>query len=174
MNSIRFGKITTDRTVADLDLWLRPDIVVEEDDCVIIIDVTCPVDNDTDALSDAALAKVRNYQLLKEFVQSQGKSCEVFPFVVGALGSWYKKNELLLTKLVMMRWYKSLFCKLCCTDAIQGPMTFTGSTLDVMIASLVPLFRMHCVSMYVCMCVLSGCGALRSLLCRERSLLFAT
>ena len=119
-NSIRFGKITTDRTVADSNLRLRPDIVVEEDDRVIIIDVTCPFDNDSDALSEAALAKVHKYQPLKEYVQSKGKSCEVFPFVVGALGSWYKQNEILLTKLGMTRRYKSLFRKLCCTDAIQG------------------------------------------------------
>ena len=31
-------------------------------------------------------------------------------------------------------------------------MTFISSTLDVMIASLVSLFRMYCVSVYVCMC----------------------
>ena len=114
-NSIRFGKITTDRY-----LRLRPDIVVEQDDRVIIIDVTCPFDNDTDAISDAALAKVHKYQPLKEFLVSKGKSCEIYPFVVGALGSWYKQNEILLTKLGMTRRYKSLFRKLCCTDAIQG------------------------------------------------------
>ena len=120
-NSIRFGKITTDRTIAESNLRLRPDIVVQEDNRVIIIDVTCAFDDDTDALSEAALAKVHKYQPLKEFVESQGKSCEVFPFVVvGALGSWYKQNEVLLKKLGMTRRYKSLFRKLCCSDAIQG------------------------------------------------------
>ena len=95
--------------------------MVEEDDRVIIIDVTCPFDNDTDALSEAALAKVHKYQPLKEFLVFKGKSCEIYPFVVGAFGSWYKQNEILLTKLGMTRRYKSLFRKLCCTDAIQGP-----------------------------------------------------
>ncbi len=58
MNAIRFGKITTDRTVEQSNLCLHPDVVVEEDNRVLIIDVTCPFDNDSDALSDAAVAKV--------------------------------------------------------------------------------------------------------------------
>ena len=99
---------------------LRPDIVVQEDNRVLIIDVTCPFDNDTDALSEASQAKVHKYQPLTEFVESQGKSREVFSFVVGALGSWYKQNEVLLKKLGMTRRYKSLLRKLCCSDAIQG------------------------------------------------------
>ena len=119
-NSIRFGKITTDRTVEQSNLRLRPDIVVEEDNRVLIIDVTCPFDNDDDALSKAAVAKVNKYEPLKVFLESKGKSCGIYPFVVGALGSWYKQNEILLKKLGMTRRYKSLFRKLCCTDAIQG------------------------------------------------------
>jgi hypothetical protein len=119
-NAIRFGKITTDRTVEQSNLRLRPDVVVEEDNRVLIIDVTCPFDNDSDALSDAAVAKVLKYQPLKEFFESKGKSCDIYPFVVGALGSWYKQNEILLNKLGMTRRYKSLFRKLCCTDVIQG------------------------------------------------------
>ena len=119
-NAIRFGKITTDRTIAESNLRLRPDIVVEEDNHVLIIDVTCPFDNDDDALSNAAVAKVNKYQPLKEFLVSRGKSCKIYSFVVGALGSWYKQTEILLSKLGMTRRYKSLFRKLCSTDAIQG------------------------------------------------------
>lgn len=120
VNSIRFGTITTDRAVQESGLRLRPDIIVEEKNEVLIIDVACPFDNDEDALSNAALTKVNKYQGLKEHFQSTGRLCEVFPFVVGALGSWYKQNELLCKKLGMTRKYKSLFRKLCCTDAIQG------------------------------------------------------
>lgn len=119
-NAIRFGKITTDRTVAESNLRLRPDVVVEEGSRVMLIDVTCSFDNDTDALSDAANAKVLKYQPLKEFLESKGKSCVIYPFVVGALGSWFKQNEILLNKLGMTCRYKPLFRKLCCTDAIQG------------------------------------------------------
>jgi hypothetical protein len=119
-NAVRFGTITTDRTIQDSKLRLRPDIVVEEANRVLIIDVTCPFDNDVDALSEAALAKVNKYEPLKEFVESTGKKCVVLPFVVGALGSWYKQNEIVLGHLGMTRRYKTLFRKLCCTDAIQG------------------------------------------------------
>ena len=119
-NAIRFGKIMTDRSVAESNLRLRPDIVVEVGSQVLLIDVTCPFDNDSSALSDAANEKVFKYQALKDFFVSKGKSCEIYPFVVGALGSWYKQNELLLKKLGMTRRYKSLFRKLCCSDAIQG------------------------------------------------------
>ena len=119
-NAIRFGTITTDRTIENSKLRLRPDIVMEDNNSVLIIDVTCPFDNDVDALSNAAQAKVYKYQPLKEFVESSGRKCEVLAFVVGALGSWYKQNELVLTRLGMTRRYKSLFRKLCCTDAIQG------------------------------------------------------
>lgn len=118
-NAVRFGKITTDRMIKDSNLRLRPDIVIEEGARVIIIDVTCPFDNDVDALGDAALSKVNKYQPLKEFVESMGKKCDILPFVVGALGSWYKQNELVLKILGMTRRYKSLFRKLCCTDVIQ-------------------------------------------------------
>ena len=119
-NAIRFGKITTDRTVAESNLHLRPDIVVDEHNQVLLIDVTCPFDNDVDALRNAAVAKVTKYQVLKEFIESKGKSCKVYPFVVGALGSWFKQNEIVLNKLGMTRKYKMLFRKLCCTYVIQG------------------------------------------------------
>ena len=122
-NAIRFGKITTDRTIQDsgfvfaLMLLLRSITLRRK---VLIIDVTCPFDNDIDALTDAALAKIHKYESLKEFVVSTGRKCHIFPFVVGALGAWYTKNELLMTRLGMTRQYKSFFRKLCCTDAIQG------------------------------------------------------
>ena len=73
-----------------------------------------------DALSDAATAKINKYAPLKEFLLSKGKSCEIYPFVIGAFGSWYKQNEILLTKLAMTCRYKLLFRKLCCTDATKG------------------------------------------------------
>lgn len=120
VNAVRFGNITTDKTVRDSGSRLRPDIVIQEENNVYIVDVTCPFDNDVDALGDAAAAKVLKYQPLKEFFLAKNMKCEVFPFVIGALGSWYKQNEILLTKLGMTRRYKSLFRKLCCTDAIQG------------------------------------------------------
>jgi hypothetical protein len=92
-NAVQFGtlrvfrEITTDKTVRTSGLRLRPDIVVEEKNEVLIIDVTCPFENDENALSDAAPAKFNKYQVLKDHFISHGNKCEVYPFVVGALGA---------------------------------------------------------------------------------------
>ena len=88
--------------------------------------MTCLFDNDSNAFADAAEHKYTKYLQLKEHFISRGFKCDIYPFVIGALGSWYKKNELLCTQLGMSRRYKSLFRKLCCTDAIRGRRTYTG------------------------------------------------
>ena len=120
VKAVRFGEITMDRAVRESGLRLRPDIVVMDQKNVLIIDVTCPFDNDSRALAEAAEHKFTKYTDLKEHFISRGFKCDIYPFVIGALGSWYPKNELLCSQLGMTRRYKSLFRKLCCTDAIQG------------------------------------------------------
>ena len=80
---------------------------------MLIINVTCHFDNDDNAFNNATVAKVKKYQPLKAFLESKGKSCEIYSFVVDALGSWYIRNEILLNELGMTRGYKSLFRKLC-------------------------------------------------------------
>ena len=97
----------------------RLDIVIVSDE-EVIIDVTCPFENDGDALSVAELSKVNKYNHIKEHYSSQGLNCSLFGFVVGSLGAWHLINEAVLNKLGMTRSYKSLFRKLCCTDVIQG------------------------------------------------------
>ena len=54
VNAVRFGEITTDRAIRESGLHLRPDIVVKDHKNVLIIDVTCPFDNDVNVLADAA------------------------------------------------------------------------------------------------------------------------
>ena len=119
-NAIRFGEVITDRCIENSNSNLRPDIVIQENNKVIIIDVCCPFDNDPEALTDAENCKLNKCEFLKHFFTSQGKYSEVYGFVVGALGSWYPRNEAILRALGMTRSYKSLFRKLCCTDAIKG------------------------------------------------------
>ena len=119
-NAIRSGEVITDRTVADTNSNLRPDIIIKQDNRISIIDVCCPFDNNHEALSDAENRKLNKYDHLKHHFISKGLNCEVFGFVIGALGSWYPKNEAVLRNLGMTRSYKSLFRKLCCTDVIQG------------------------------------------------------
>ena len=119
-NAVRFGNITTDRSVPGSHSPLRTDIVVEEGNQISIIDVCCPFENDPQALIDAEQRKLTKYEPLKQFYETQGKQCSVFAFVVGSLGTWYPKNELVLSRLGMTKFYKRLFRKLCCTDVIQG------------------------------------------------------
>ena len=119
-NAVRFGTITTDRRVTEANSALRPDIVVEEDNRVTVIDVCCPFDNDPEAMSNAEIQKVHKYDILKQHFVATGKSCEVLAFVIGSLGSWHPANEAVLRRLGMTKWYKSLFRKLCCSDVIQG------------------------------------------------------
>ncbi len=120
VNAVQYGTITTDQQVPAANSRLRPDIIVEEDNKVLIIDVCCPFDNDAEALRDAELRKLNKYEGLKQFFIGQGKQCHVFGFVIGALGSWHPANEKVLRELGMSKRYRSLFRKLCCTDAIQG------------------------------------------------------
>ncbi|XP_028416671.1 uncharacterized protein T26G10.4-like [Dendronephthya gigantea] len=119
-HAIRFGQVTTDHAIASAKSRLRPDIIVEEDNQVLIIDVTCPFDNGPTALEEAAAAKINKYEVLKEHFTEQNRVCHILPFVIGALGSWYPPNEAVLQRLGMTRSYRSLFRKLCCSHVIQG------------------------------------------------------
>ena len=139
VKAVRFGEIRTDRAILESGLRLRPDIVVKDHNNILIIDVTCPFDNDVTALSDAAEHKFLKYQPLKDHFLSRGFKCEIYPFVVGALGSWYKKNELLCSQLGMTRRYKSLFRKLCCSDSIQGSTDIYRFHLGIDDVAPVPL-----------------------------------
>ena len=82
-NTIRFGEITTGQTVQYSGSRPCPDMVVTEGDCVTIINVCCPFDNGTEALTDAEQRKIK-YEHLQQHFSSLGKSCDIFGFVIGA------------------------------------------------------------------------------------------
>ncbi|CAB4001755.1 Hypothetical predicted protein [Paramuricea clavata] len=137
VNVIQSGTITTDQQVGAANSRLRPDIIVEEDNKVLIIDVCCPFDSNAEALCDAEQRKLNKYEGLKQFFVGQGKQCKVLGFVIGALGSRHPANENVLRQLGMSKRYRSLFRKLCCTDAIQGStniywehLGITGGSVD--------------------------------------------
>ena len=136
VNAVQRGTITTDQQVRAANSRLRPDIIVEEDNKVVIIDVCCPFDNDAEALRDAEQRKLNKYEGLKQFFIGQGKQCEVFGFVIGALGSWHPANEKVLRELGMSKRYRSLFRKLCCSDAIQGSANIYREHLGIIDSSL--------------------------------------
>ncbi len=118
-NAIFNGEVSIDKVVPGAPGINRPDIVVREGNKVIIIDVTCPFENDDTTLELAAQRKVDKYSYLIEHFAKENKVAKVFGFVVGSLGAWYDGNERVLDKLMMLKRYRTLFRKLCCADAIR-------------------------------------------------------
>ncbi len=119
-NAVQYGSVSTDKTVADSHSPMRPDIVIEQDNKVTIIDVCCPFENSEEALEEAAARKELKYEHLRAHFEAQGKTCSIFGFAVGALDAWHPGNERVLSALDMSPHYNNLFRKRCCTDVIQG------------------------------------------------------
>ena len=128
--AVRYGNTRIDQQIPGIDSECRPDIVIEENDQVSIIDITCPFDNGEDALSTADFNKVTKYDHLKQHVNRLGIKCNVFGFVIGVLGTWHPNNEAVLNQLRMSKTYKSLFRKLCCSDAIRGSAEIYYNHMD--------------------------------------------
>ena len=113
--------MTLDKHVPDDIPRLRPDIVHYEGDKATIIDVSIPFDNGENALSMAAEAKVQKYQSTKQALLDKGYTdVAILPFIVGALGSWYPQNEMVLNRLGISKGYRGLMRRFCCQDAIKG------------------------------------------------------
>ena len=120
VKEIKKGDVVIDQTVPGAPGEDRPDIVVREGDTALIIDVTCPFENGKSALSVADDRKKAKYNYLIDFFASQNIRAKVYGFVVGALGGWFPGNEKVLNEIGMSMWYRTLFRKLCCSDAIKG------------------------------------------------------
>ena len=108
-NTIKHGEVTVDKVVPGVPGINRPDIVVREGNKAIVIDVTCPFENDSEILETAARRKVEKYNYLIDFFASKNIQDKVFGFVVGPLGGWYKGNEVVLNELEMSMRYRTLF-----------------------------------------------------------------
>jgi hypothetical protein len=116
--AVRYGSVRVDQQVPGVD-ECRPDILINEGRKVTIIDITCPFENVDDALATADYNKLIKYDHLKQYFHQLGVKCNLFAFVIGALGTWHPNNEAVLNQLRMSKTYKSLFRKLCCSDVIQ-------------------------------------------------------
>lgn len=114
------GEVAHNQTVPGAPRQDRPDLVIRDGNTAIVIDVACPFENDENALQAAADRKVQKYQYLTEHFAQQNVTTKIFGFVVGALGSWFPKNEEVLNALKISHRYRKLFRKLCCADTIQG------------------------------------------------------
>jgi hypothetical protein len=118
-NVIRSGTYTVDQVVPGAPGNNRPDLVITDENKVTIIDVTCPFENDEDALRSAAERKEAKYNYLVDHFNKFNKQAKVFGFVVGPLGGWYAGNEKVLDELNVSLRYRTLFRKLCCADSIK-------------------------------------------------------
>ena len=100
----------------------RPDITIISPDgrSAILVDVCIPFEGAPEALHDAAEEKVRKYEPLRQSLLARFDRVEVFPFVVGSLGSWFPPNDEVLKRLSIGWKYAALMRKLCVASTIAG------------------------------------------------------
>lgn len=119
-DNIKHGTITLDKTIPDDANNTRPDIVIYDGNRVQIIDITCPFENDSSALKQAADKKHEKYNYLVEFFAKQNLQASIFALFVGSLCAWYDENEKVLQEIRMPLRYRTLFRKLCAADCIKA------------------------------------------------------
>lgn len=72
---------------------LKPDLVLEKNDHLLILDITCPFDDGIETLKKARRDKILKYQLLVDLLSTKYKTVAVDAIVVGSLGSWDPRND---------------------------------------------------------------------------------
>ena len=90
-NAIHRGTYTVDKVVPGAPGNNQPNLVIM-DNKVTIVDVTCPFENDENALTSAARRKEDKYNYLIEHFRALNLQAKVFGFVVGPLGGWFSGN----------------------------------------------------------------------------------
>ncbi|XP_069176423.1 uncharacterized protein [Procambarus clarkii] len=110
--------ISTNRQVPGTNNVLRPDIVLEKNGEVMLIDVTCPFENGPDAFAEARLGKEEKYAELAATMRRTYRQVTVYAFIVGSLGSYDPKNDKPMNRLASRR-YQRLFRRLCVSDTIR-------------------------------------------------------
>jgi hypothetical protein len=81
--------------------WFRPDLIVVREQKAWIIDAQVPYENQRDSLSIAAYNKVAKYRVIENAVRDKYGVSEVRTraLVVGARGTWYRRNDDLFREL---------------------------------------------------------------------------
>lgn len=98
-------------------------IIAPDGRSVTIIDVCVPFEGSPEALQQAA-QEVTKYELLRQTLLQRFERVEVFPFIVGSLGSWFPPNDDLLRSLRVSWKYAALMRRLCVASAISGSQTY--------------------------------------------------
>jgi hypothetical protein len=81
--------------------WFRLDLIVVREQKAWIIDAQVPYENQRDSLSIAAYNKVAKYRVIENAVRDKYGVNEVRTraLVVGARGTWYRRNDDLFREL---------------------------------------------------------------------------
>ena len=120
-NAIRTREVTLDKHVPGDLPRIRPDIIHYNGDKATVIDVSIPFDNVENALSTAAETKVQKYRSTKQALMDKGfTDVVILPFIVGAVGTWFPQNEMVLNRLGVSKRWRGLMRRFCCQDAIKG------------------------------------------------------
>lgn len=85
--------ISANQQVPGADSTLKPDIVLEKNGKVLVIDVTCPFENGADSFTEARLRKEEKYAELAATMCRKYRQVGNYAFVVGSLGSYDPKND---------------------------------------------------------------------------------
>ena len=100
----------------------RPDIVITANDGnVTVIDVACPYVNCNRSLQVSADKKIRKYELLCTNIKHRtGKEVDLYPFIIGSLGSYHTPNDALLRHLGISPRAQTVLRKKVVLAAIKG------------------------------------------------------
>ena len=96
----------------------RPDLVIEKNREVLIIDITCPFENGEGAFAEARATKEAKYQDLAREMRRNYDRVGVEAFIVGPLGGYDTENERLMRRLASKSYLK-MFRRLCVSDVIS-------------------------------------------------------
>ncbi|XP_069176318.1 uncharacterized protein [Procambarus clarkii] len=109
--------ITANQQIPSIDSNLWPDIVLEKNGEVLLVDVTCPFENGEASLDEARLRKKQKYAPIAAVLRRTYKQVTVHAFIVGSLGSYDPRNDKMMNRLASKK-YQKPFRKLCITDPI--------------------------------------------------------
>ncbi|XP_069193512.1 uncharacterized protein [Procambarus clarkii] len=140
--------ISENQRVLSTDSVLKPDLVIEDNE-LLIIDITCPVENTGAAFADAQTEMETKFADLAAKMRAllRYNRVTIHAFIVGPLGSYDPLNERLMKRLASKK-YLATFRKLCVRRS-DGQGCGTSSTslgLDNM--------NNMSISMYVKICII--------------------
>ena len=111
----RWSVLREDQRVGSGDL--RPDLVLQKGNEILIIDVTVPIENEYIAFDRARQSKEEKYTDIARELSVDGKKAKVEAVSVGSLGSWDPKNDRVIKRL-FSEGYANLMRKIVVSETI--------------------------------------------------------